>query len=249
MNDKAEKYIELVQSVKQKYKYNQDDETSKFIWCDLENDEDLCKEINLWTYWQGWNYAENTPKIKYLLIGQDFGPSAKEEKKGTIANVRRLNSGEDTAMFQDNVNLDSRDAKTDKSLVELFEVIGYPSINENRYSDLFFCNFCLGYRKHNYTGSFSKRDFIADRQYIKELIDILEPEHIICLGHDVSIETIRLLVNPNYPDKSMDELIAANDISNYNGSIIHPMAHPGFWGVRNRGGIEKVIEDWKIIVE
>lgn len=110
MNDKKEKYIELVKSVKRKYKQNQND-NSKFGWCDLESNEDLCKEINLWTYWQGWNYAENTPKIKYLVIGQDFGPAKREEKKGTIANVRRLNSGEATAMFQDNVNLSSRDAK------------------------------------------------------------------------------------------------------------------------------------------
>ena len=31
----------------------------------------ICKEINLWTYWQGLGYAEKTPKIKYLLVGQD----------------------------------------------------------------------------------------------------------------------------------------------------------------------------------
>lgn len=248
MNEKAEKYIGLVQSVKQKYKCCEQDEKAKFIWCDLKDDEDLCMEINLWTYWQGWNYSENTPKIKYLLLGQDFGPAAREEAKGTISNVRRLNAGEATAMFQDSVNLNSRDAKTDKSLVELFAAIGYPNIDKKRYSELFFCNFCLGYRKHNYTGSFSKTDFRADKEYIKELVDILCPEHIICLGHDVAIETIRLLVNPDYPDKSMDELIASKDISKYNGSSIHPMAHPGFWGLRNRGGIEKVIEDWKNMI-
>ena len=35
-------------------------------------------------------YAKNTPHIKYMLIGQDFGPPEKEEIKGTIANVRKV---------------------------------------------------------------------------------------------------------------------------------------------------------------
>lgn len=248
MNSKADKYIDLVQRVKDKYK-SVNPTKAKFIWCDLKSDEDLCKEINLWTYWQGWNYAQNTPEIKYLVIGQDFGPPKKEEKKGTIANVRRLNSGDETAMFQENVDLTVRDAQTDRALIELFGVIGYPEIDKKRYSDLFFCNFCLGYRKENYTEPFSKRDFKDDKEYVKELIDILQPQKIICLGKDVSIETIWLLVNPKYPDRSMDELIIANDIPNYNGAIIYPMAHPGFWGQRNRGGLEKVIKDWKKIVE
>ena len=35
--------------------------------------ENICQEINLYTYWQGLGYAEKTPKIKYLLVAQDFG--------------------------------------------------------------------------------------------------------------------------------------------------------------------------------
>ncbi|MFC2728798.1 MAG: hypothetical protein ACFN4Y_03935, partial [Centipeda sp. (in: firmicutes)] len=33
----------------------------------------VCGEINLYTYWQGRGYSENTPNIKYLLVGQDWG--------------------------------------------------------------------------------------------------------------------------------------------------------------------------------
>ena len=60
-------------------------------------------------------YAKNTPHIKYMLIGQDFGPPEKEEIKGTIANVRKMNDGIDV-MFHENVDLEARDSQTDKIL-------------------------------------------------------------------------------------------------------------------------------------
>ncbi len=52
-------------------------------------------------------YAKNTPHIKYMLIGQDFGPPEKEEIKGTIANVRKMNDGIDV-MFHENVDLEAK---------------------------------------------------------------------------------------------------------------------------------------------
>lgn len=244
MNEKGQRYRRLVERVKKEYKHKEQECDNEMSWCDLVEGEDLCHEINLWTYWQGWNYANEHPEIKILLIGQDFGPPKKEEKKGTIKNVRRLNAGDSTAMFQQGIKLKGRDAQTDNALVTLFEEIGYPEIDKIRYRDLFFCNFCLGYRKEKYTGNLRKKDFRADRESIKELVDILEPEHIICLGADVSIEIIKLLCDCDYSDKPMDQLIDLDKIQNYKGTQIHPMAHPGFWGARNRGGIEKLKEDW-----
>lgn len=68
-------------------------------------------------------YAKNTPHIKYMLIGQDFGPPEKEEIKGTIANVRKMNDGIDV-MFHENVDLEARDSQTDKNIVGYFELLG-----------------------------------------------------------------------------------------------------------------------------
>ena len=51
-----------------------------------------------------------------MLIGQDFGPPEKEEIKGTIANVRKMNDGIDV-MFHENVDLEARDSQTDKNIV------------------------------------------------------------------------------------------------------------------------------------
>ena len=54
-----------------------------------------------------------------------------------------------------------------------------------------------------------------DSQEMKELVDILQPENIICLGLDTSVEVIR----------------------------IYPVAHPGYWGTMNRGN-NNVEKDW-----
>ncbi len=58
-------YEELVTVVKENYRRNpRDNGRIRLEWCDREDDEDLCREINLWTYWQGWKYAERKPEIR-----------------------------------------------------------------------------------------------------------------------------------------------------------------------------------------
>lgn len=101
-------------------------------------------------------YAKNTPHIKYMLIGQDFGPPEKEEIKGTIANVRKMNDGIDV-MFHENVDLEARDSQTDKNIVGYFELLGKEKIDEHKYPDLFFCNCNLGYRRDKYSGNMTRK--------------------------------------------------------------------------------------------
>ena len=137
---KSADYCNLIEIVKNKYRKNPIYTKNLTLgWCDLRQGEDLCQEINLWTYWQGRDYAKKTPHIKYMLIGQDFGPPEKEEIKGTIANVRKMNDGVDV-MFHENVDLEARDSQTDKNIVGYFELLGKNEIDKKKYPDLFFCN-------------------------------------------------------------------------------------------------------------
>lgn len=137
---KSADYCNLIENVKNKYRKNPIYAKNLTLgWCDLRQGEDLCQEINLWTYWQGRDYAKKTPHIKYMLIGQDFGPPEKEEIKGTIANVRKMNDGIDV-MFHENVDLEARDSQTDKNIVGYFELLGKNEIDKKKYPDLFFCN-------------------------------------------------------------------------------------------------------------
>lgn len=141
MNEKkSAAYCKLIENVKNKYRKNPIYTKNLTLgWCDLRQGEDLCQEINLWTYWQGRDYAKKTPHIKYMLIGQDFGPPEKEELKGTIANVRKMNDGVEV-MFHKNVDLEARDSQTDKNIVRYFELLGKNEIDKKKYPDLFSCN-------------------------------------------------------------------------------------------------------------
>lgn len=241
--NKSRKYVELVSKVKQKYLSNPIiSDKLELGWCDLILGEDLCQEINLWTYWQGWGYAKETPHIKYMLIGQDFGPPEKEEAKGTIANVREMNKGRNV-MFHDNVDLSSNDSQTDKNLIEYFSLIGKPDIDKKRYSDLFFCNCNLGYRKGNYSGNMTRTALQNDSKEIKELVDIIQPENIICLGLDTSVAVIRTLIDSKYNCSNFSDLIGDGSPFQYGDTYIYPVAHPGYWGKMNRG-IKNVENDW-----
>ena len=179
----------------------------------------MCQEINLWTYWQGRNYARKTPHIKYMLIGQDFGPPEKEEIKGTIANVRKMN------------------------LVRYFELLGKEKIDKKKYQDLFFCNCNLGYRRDKYSGNMTRKILANDAAEIKSLIDIIEPENIICLGLDTSVVVIQTLIDKKFSCNRLPELMRTGEPYIYGETHIYPVAHPGYWGTRTRGE-DNVIADW-----
>ncbi len=194
---------------------------------------------------EGKDYAKNTPHIKYMLIGQDFGPPEKEEVKGTIANVRKMNDGVEV-MFHENVDLEARDSQTDKNIVRYFELLGKEKIDEHKYPDLFFCNCNLGYRRDKYSGNMTRKILANDVAEIKSLIDIIEPENIICLGLDTSVVVIRTLIDKKFSCNRVSELIGTGEPYIYGETYIYPVAHPGYWGTSTRGE-DNVIADWRRI--
>ena len=73
---KSEAYKNLVERVKKQYhEYRDDLATGNGVklFASTINGVNVCNEINLYSYWQGFGYAEKTPKIKYLLVAQDRG--------------------------------------------------------------------------------------------------------------------------------------------------------------------------------
>ena len=66
---KSADYRNLIAIVNNKYRKNPIYAKSLTLgWCDLRQGEDLCQEINLWTYWQvfavGYN-NQGTTEIEY----------------------------------------------------------------------------------------------------------------------------------------------------------------------------------------
>lgn len=180
-----------------------------------------------------------------MLIGQDFGPPEKEELNGTIANVRKMNDGIDV-MFHENVDLEARDSQTDKNIVRYFELLGKNEIDKKKYPDLFFCNCNLGYRREKYSGNMTRKILANDAAEIKSLIDIIEPENIICLGLDTSVVVIRTLIDKKFSCNRVSELIGTGEPYTYGETYIYPVAHPGYWGTSTRGE-DNVIADWRRI--
>lgn len=117
-------------------KYPRFDENSDAeLFAPVIDGENICKEINLYTYWQGLDYAKNTPKIKYLFVLQDYGCIFDE--MANLDNLKKINAGfKDTPYLSKKFN----NSVTDENLIKLFAILGY-DLNK-RHSDLFFTRAC-----------------------------------------------------------------------------------------------------------
>lgn len=130
MTEKAVQYTNLIKDVRDDYLNNpRKNSKIELKWCESETEKDLCQEINLWTYWQGRQYAKDEPEIKILLLGQDWGNPYNYNME-TVKNIRKLNQGITDTQYLDNCDLTLREVTTDKNLVELFKSIGYPQIDK-----------------------------------------------------------------------------------------------------------------------
>ena len=171
--DKSDAYRNLVERVQNKY--SRFDENSDSELCSAFIDgENICKEINLYTYWQGLDYAKTTPKIKYLFVLQDYGCIFEDVEN--LDNFRKINAGhKNLPYFSKKANT----SVTDENLIKLFEILGYDLNIRN--ADLFFTNFCIGYKK-NSDIKMTLELMMQDCAEFKELCEILEPEKIIAMG-------------------------------------------------------------------
>lgn len=214
------------------------------------NGKNICEEINLYTYWQGFGYAKNTPHIKYLLVAQDFGNIFDSSND----RIKRINNGEDIPYFE------TTESVTDNNLIKLFEILGYDITK--RHGDLFFTNFCLGYRSGKEVGGMTKEMLMHDSAEFKKLCDILEPENILCLGKITFEAVYESLTEQKYSVKgSYNEFLEnhENFVAQCGGveSKIFPLAHCGYMGTMNRNKnlpkqndvLYYQKQDWKKILE
>ena len=169
---KKEQYDQLVADVTADYSSREPDTTvvgPKLIWCDD------CREINLWTYWQG------SLDARIMLVGQDWGCSDESESwetAETLRRVRAVNGGSGPPFFP--VMAEKTVWTTDANLTVLFRVIGYDIMQKQ--PDLFFTNLVLGYRDHGTSSLFRQKWIRDDAHYFKRLVEIIEPQAVICLG-------------------------------------------------------------------
>lgn len=238
---KSEAYKNLVERVKKQYpEYRDDLATGNGVklFAPTINGVNVCNEINLYSYWQGFGYAEKTPKIKYLLVAQDWGNffNNDDDSKSFRSTVMKMNAGESVPYPF------SMKSPTDRHLIELFKILDRDVTKPC--DDVFFTNFCLGYRIGNGAGGMTKKLMMRDADLFRELCEILEPENILCLGRITSECVYETLTDKpfknifgaakNYNDFLDNHQQFVITYGNGKTSKFYPLAHCGFLGTKNR---------------
>lgn len=243
-------YEELVQRVDTKELYGKDDGYHGDF---VAAERNPLKEINAWTYWQGIGVRH--PRI--MVLGQDWG-SFQAAKKYFSAIEKELASdiSEDEKIFSfkkiRGILENNRDFDTDKNLAEglaRIKIHGespYPHVRDEKYPDLFFTNLISGYRvSEKNTGGF-KASWITEqvRCDFKELLNVLQPKIVICLGKNTFIQAAKIYNHKNpligtnwneYLNSDFEPIKIAVDLHSNISTFLYPMAHPGYFGILNRG--------------
>ena len=238
-----QQFIERVRASYPSYQESTEYEKSQLVWC-----EDCKQEINLWSYWQG------SLDAKIMLVGQDWGCPFDRVFLPTIVQVQNANSNKAYSYISDTPS------QTDRNLIKLFSKALSKDITAPC-DDLFFTNFVLGYRTHGTSGNYQKEWAEHDRDFFKELVAIIEPKVILCLGKATSQAVLASLapdLKPrigrynNYIESSRNPV----SISTASGAIISvfALAHCGVMGTLNRNGkenlkLDKQIADWKKVAQ
>ena len=246
---KSNAYAKLVTDVQKRYSpYTKQASNDKLdLYNATVNGKMICNEVNLWTYWQGFGYAEKMPHIKYLLVGQDWGNPFLDDNEAFVKRIIAMNNGDKNITY---IDRNDKIYITDEHLIELFETLGYKDIDNKRYDDLFFTNFCLGYRSSKQSGSMTKEIMFNDADKFKKLCEILEPENILCLGRETFECVCKTFnINCNIGNDYNKYLDNHEDVITHCGNTainIYPLAHCGGLGTANRS-LDLQKQDWKKI--
>lgn len=209
-----------------------------------------CDEINLWTYWQG----RGNLNAELLLVGQDWGNPWTMCPEGFADRLKKAGEGPLPDYMKGNDN------RTDRNLEKLFKELEPALDLEKPCRNVFFTNFVLGYRAGKISGGFKNSWAQKDSQFFGELVDILEPKVILCLGKSVFEAVMKALAPNSRPRiKSYNAFIESPEnpcaavLTSGKRVTIFALAHCGAYGTmnRNRGsqaeGLELQRKDWRRI--
>ena len=246
--DKEKAYRALISDVKGFYEAQaklHENEPVYLTWCDS------CKEINLWTYWQGRGNLD----ARIMLVGQDWGCPA-DASEQYMAQFRAINQGKNLSYGLDGSSI------TDENLIALFSSIEYDISSGKPWNpDLFFTNFVLGYRNKGSSGKFNSRWLKENRDFFFRLANIIEPEVMICLGRQ-AFYGVMMAFDHKIKIGGYNAFITGADnpvritLSSGKAVYVFAEAHCGAMGTLNRNrlqdadglaGIELQKKDWSRI--
>ena len=242
--DKYTAYQQLIARVQASYPaYHKATEYEKgqLVWCN-----DCQQEINLWSYWQ------DSLDAKIMLVGQDWGCPFDKTSLPTMTQIQKANNGDVYDYLSENPS------RTDHNLITLFSTALNKKITTSC-DDLFFTNFVLGYRTHGTSGNYQKEWAEHDSAFFKELVEIIEPKVILCLGKATFRAVLASLAPDQKPriggynkyiESSRNPVIVTTP-SEANIAVF-ALAHCGVMGTLNRNGkknlgLDQQIADWERI--
>lgn len=210
------------------------------------------REVNAWTYWQGVGVRH--PKV--MIVGQDWGAASSGQKFFDAIDEMDLTS-DVVEYFKYVPEIERGGGKfaTDANLAKCLEQIGYRDVIHIRDKDLFFTNLIPGYRKEkSSTGGFRAKWFTDQaKKDFRDLVSVLKPKVIICLGKDTYKQVCKLygikgVAKGEKWNNFLGKQETPIDVTDENGITTHifASAHPGALGANNRGE-DAMFNDWERI--
>ena len=211
-------------------------------------------EVNAWTYWQG--FGVRNPNV--MIVGQDWGSLSGGKKFfDAIDEMQDGISDGKVQYFKYNPEIDEDKGEfaTDQNLAKCLSIINYGDVLHTMYQDLFFTNFVPGYRKESKSTGGFKTSWVTQqvKQDFKDLITVLRPKGIICLGKDTFKQAclaygVRGVFKGECWNDFLDGMKEPVHIIDEQGMDVYifASAHPGYFGMKNSGE-DKVYGDWKRI--
>lgn len=213
-----------------------------FAECKLWKNGD---QINLWTYWQGYQIKDIDEKgVDILLVGQDWGNPDRKDNAAVCEVIKEIQNGNKGAVYYSTVS------PTDICLAKMFKAFGDVDITDaNPGMRLFFTNYSLGYRSGSGTGGMTKTIMRQDAELFDDLVESIKPKIIICLGK-ITFEVVAGKVAKDF-SKVLKRGEPFRAVYHKNPSIpVYGVAHPGSRGLYNVGGDEKImLAAWEKIAE
>lgn len=188
-------YEEIVKNIYDELDKESSDNTRKYDKFFINNSDYpgfRLQEPSLWTYWQG--RGVRNPKI--MVVGQDWGSI--EQSRKYYEYIKTHPEAKVvcfTQIKEEFPDCKASDFKTDEELVELMKTLDYGNICEKNSDcrELYFTNLIPGYRNSSKsTGNGAKVAKAITPQVkadFKELLEIVQPKVVICLGRLVG-ETV-----------------------------------------------------------
>lgn len=236
------KYQEIVKEAQNARKKAYGNGQVQFAPCEtwLEGDQ-----INLWTYWQGYQLKDIDEKgVDILLVGQDWGNPSAKKNADMMERIKKIQSGGGTIRY------DEKASPTDKNMAKMFKSFGdnIDILNDNPGMRLFFTNYSLGYRTDSESGGMTKELMKKDKQFFDDLVLAIKPKIIICLGQ-LTYEMVSGQKTDGFCERLKEGKPFEAAFPLKQDVKVYGVAHCGSRGRQNVGGIENMQKAWNYIAK